>query len=333
VTREGAVAVLRTAAWIAGWAVIAMLAAVAVDRLVAPDRGRLSTLLLANTFWLFLPAYVIAVGALVARRWRMAACALVLVGAHFAWVLPQFTRERAVPASADRAPRLRVVTANLRFDNDHRDALARELRRARADIVVLQEVTPRWWETLGGSGLMRAYDGRARVLRNDAGGAAILARRPLLDVRIDDVEGWPVLSALVRDDTRPPVRVFAVHPVPPAFHFARHERMTDEITRLLRERLRDDVATVVAGDLNATQYNQWLGTLRRLGLRSAHEDRGRPFATTWPNGQHPVPPVRLDHVLLTDQLVTVSVREGDGAGSDHRPVIADIAVLPANAPR
>jgi endonuclease/exonuclease/phosphatase (EEP) superfamily protein YafD len=114
-------------------------------------------------------------------------------------------------------------------------------------------------------------------------------------------------------------------------HFERHRRMTREITGLVRAGLGTGLPTIVAGDFNATQYNHWVGRLGELGLQSAHEARGRPLATTWPNGRRAVPPLRLDHVLLTGELFPLAVGEGDGAGSDHRPVVVDVAVL-ANQP-
>ena len=58
----------------------------------------------------------------------------------------------------------------------------------------------------------------------------------------------------------------------------------------------------------------------------AHDALGRGLATTWPNGLFPVPPLRLDHVLASADVVPVAVREGIGAGSDHRPVVVDVTI-------
>jgi endonuclease/exonuclease/phosphatase (EEP) superfamily protein YafD len=82
---------------------------------------------------------------------------------------------------------------------------------------------------------------------------------------------------------------------------------------------------IVAGDFNATPYNRWYGDLLDLGLTEVHDATGEPFATTWPNGRLPLPPVRLDHVFTDDRLVPLRVHQGDGPGSDHRPVIVDLA--------
>jgi endonuclease/exonuclease/phosphatase (EEP) superfamily protein YafD len=309
-----------------GWAIVVGLAVLALARVVVPDRSRLLTLANANALWAFLPAYVVAAAALARRRWALGVVAVAVVAAHVAWVLPQFTHQRAVPDAARRAPRVRIVTANLRYDNERPEELAAELDGLDADVLVLQEVTPRWWRVLRDRGLVGRYEGVHRVVRDDAGGAAVLARTEFVGAQTIEVEGWPVVQVDLELGGR--VRVVAVHPVPPLHYFERHRRMTRETTALVREALRDGLPTIVAGDFNATQYNEWLGQVGDLGLASAHESRGRPLATTWPNGMRPVPPLRLDHVLLTDELLPVAVREGDGAGSDHRPVVVDIALLP-----
>jgi endonuclease/exonuclease/phosphatase (EEP) superfamily protein YafD len=232
-----------------------------------------------------------------------------------------------VPDAARRARSVRIVTANLRYDNDRPRELAAELERLRADVLVLQEVTPQWWRLLQGTGLVGRFDDVTRVLRDDAGGTAVLARYGMSAKRTFTVEGWPVLQVDLLVPRR--VRLLAVHPVPPSHYFDRHRRMTRRTTSLARAALRDGLPTVVAGDFNATQYNGWLGQLRNLGLQSAHEARGRPLATTWPNGMQPVPPLRLDHVFMTDELLPVTVGEGDGDGSDHRPVVVDAVLLPS----
>jgi endonuclease/exonuclease/phosphatase family metal-dependent hydrolase len=38
--------------------------------------------------------------------------------------------------------------------------------------------------------------------------------------------------------------------------------------------------------------------------------------------------MRLDHVLVSAGVEVRSIREGLGQGSDHRPIIADLVLLP-----
>jgi endonuclease/exonuclease/phosphatase (EEP) superfamily protein YafD len=312
--------------WVACWCAIAGLAVVALWRIVAYDRSRFVTLFAANTFWLYLPAYPIVFVALFFRKWWLASAGLVIVALHMAWVLPTFTHRLEISDAARRAPHVRIVSANVRFDNQSRPALARELMSYDADVLVLQEITPTWWETLRAEGVLRAYPYHAEALYRSAGGAAIVSKRPLFGERVVEVAGWPLVSVDVSTEGGV-VRLVDVHSVPPAFDYPLSQQMLHGITDHLMERLADGVPTIVAGDFNATPYNRWVHTVQGLGLSSAHEAVGRPLATTWPNGLHKFPPLRIDHVFFTGTLVPLRVREGNGTGSDHRPVITDIAIL------
>ncbi len=90
-----------------------------------------------------------------------------------------------------------------------------------------------------------------------------------------------------------------------------------------------DLPLVVAGDLNADRDHALFRGLLDTGLRDAHDSVGRGLARTWPSG---LPLLHLDHVLVRDgeggQLVVTAVREERVPGSDHRAVVADLAVLP-----
>ena len=103
------------------WCVVGLLLAVGVLRVVAFDRFHWFLLVDAYALWVFLPAYVIAVAALLFRARLLAVAALVLVGVQLAWVLPPVFRTVDPPAAAATAPHLRVVSANVNYENrEHR---------------------------------------------------------------------------------------------------------------------------------------------------------------------------------------------------------------------
>jgi len=86
---------------------------------------------------------------------------------------------------------------------------------------------------------------------------------------------------------------------------------------------------VVVGDFNATQFSDVYQQLTADRLRSAHQDRGRGYATTWPNGQYWLPSlIRIDQALLSPEIECLSIREGEGRGSDHKPLILDVRIRP-----
>lgn len=305
------------------WCVVIGLLVIAVVRVVAFDRFHWFLLADAYALWVFLPAYVIGVAALLFRARRLAAAALVLVVVQLAWVLPPVFRSVDVPAAAAAAPHLRVVSANVNYENRRHRAVLAELVRTDADVILLQEVTPAWRTAIERSPLVRRYPYRVVRTRADAGGQAVLSRLPLAQVVVHRTGGWPVITARVRVGGRT-VHLVDVHPAAPLTSFAFSRRQQDAITAFVRALPRP---RLVAGDFNASPYNEWYGRMLELGLREAHEAVGRPWATTWPNGEKLLPPLRLDHVFADASLVPLAAREGRGAGSDHRPIVVDVAVL------
>ncbi len=307
------------------WLVVAGLGVLALARMVAFDRARVLALADAYTLFVYLPAYPIAVAALCFRRSVLAACTLLLVAAHLYWVVPPTLRAHATGAPRD-APRLRIVTANVRYDNgDHTD-LPRELASYRADVVVLEEVTPEWWDAIARSPLVSVDPFHVVSLRGDPGGMAILAREPFVSTLVRPLAGSPDWASITvaLQMGRSTVHVVGVHTTAPIEAFGRYH---DESRALAGEIRTTPEPRVVAGDFNATPYNRLAATVRGLGLREAHESVGRWYATTWPNGVHFLPSIRLDHVFADPAFVVTRAAEGRGAGSDHRPVIVDLALV------
>ena len=83
---------------------------------------------------------------------------------------------------------------------------------------------------------------------------------------------------------------------------------------------------IVAGDFNSTPDSAFATRMRDLA-DDAWEAGGRGFGSgfTWPNGMFPCPPIRIDHVFVSHDLGVLSAGVGEGAGSDHRPVVAKVA--------
>jgi endonuclease/exonuclease/phosphatase (EEP) superfamily protein YafD len=309
------------------WAAVGVLALAAVLRWVAFDESEFATMANAYALWIYLPAYAFLSAAVCFRARVLGAVSVLLIATQLAIVVPPSTREEAIPAAARTAPKFRIVTANVRYTNPTPAAIARELLDYDADVIIIQELTPRSWRAVRAAGLLDAYPYHVEEVRTDAGGIALLSRLELRDPTIAHSYAWPFVLARVDVGGRS-ISLIGVHIAGPGF-FTRHRRHQERIERLLRNTA---PSRVLAGDFNSTPFNAWISQLRDLGLRDAHETRGRAHVTTWPNGEHVLPPVLVDHVVLDDSLVPLRVREGTGRGSDHRPVIVDVAVLPALPP-
>ena len=307
----------------ASWSVAAGLAAVVVLRLVGWSSGPVTALLLVALPLVLVPAYLLAVVAVVRRDRWLGAAAATLIGAHVLVVLPGLTAAD-VPVAAEQAPRLRVVTANLLVGNQRLPEAAAALRRLDADVLVLVELRADSLTTLRRHGLLTelphsTVDGAPRDVE-------IFSRLPLSDVeRSRAVPELPQPRAVV-EVAGVAVRVLGEHPLPPGSGYERAGRTSLEA--LAAEIGREDLPVVVAGDLNSDRHFPLFDDLLEQGLRDAAEERGRGLSTTWPQRW---PFLALDHVLVRDgaqaSLVVTGQREAPLPGSDHLAVVADLAVL------
>ncbi|MEU0188040.1 endonuclease/exonuclease/phosphatase family protein [Streptomyces sp. NPDC006207] len=85
------------------------------------------------------------------------------------------------------------------------------------------------------------------------------------------------------------------------------------------------------GDFNASLDHSPMRKLLAAGLTDTQAELGQGLARTWPVGRALVPPlIQLDHVLHGSGLVGVSAGERTVPGTDHRAVVAELALLPAN---
>jgi endonuclease/exonuclease/phosphatase (EEP) superfamily protein YafD len=314
------------------WCLALPLAAVALLRLVAHDA--LHPLLLLNEFtaYLYLPAYAVLLVALGLRRRRLAVLAALLVTCHLVWLAPGALRASPLAPEAHTAPRLRIFSANLLMSNPDTAGIIGEIIDDDPDVVLVQELSEHWRAALESGVVAERLPHHITEVRESPFGVGIYSRFPLEDAQI--VYGWgdPFARATLRVQGRP-VRLYDVHPLPPL-----HSQWVinwEEMLKAVRAAVMGEPAAqgprgalVLAGDFNMNRQAMWFGRFTELGLRDAHDDRGRGLATTWPNGTQLVPPLRLDHVLLGSKVACLSVHEGRGRGSDHRPLLLDLAVLP-----
>jgi endonuclease/exonuclease/phosphatase (EEP) superfamily protein YafD len=268
----------------------------------------------------FLPVWFGIVAALVVGSRALAVAFAVLAAVHLAWLLPVMTGEPDVVPPG--AAHVRVVTANVCHCNDDLGDLLDEVVAADADVIVLQEVTlaaqPEIFERLSPT-----HPEYALMARPDAFGSAVFSKHQLTDEQIIDLAGIPMHTIGVELGGRT-VRLWNVHTKAPTITVRRQlrdiqlDQLTDE-RRFVHEPL------LAAGDFNASYWNDEMTDLLRTDLRDAHAVVGRGLDGTWKG--LPIEPL-LDHVLVSPEWGVTAVRTGDGAGSDHRVVVADLFLRP-----
>lgn len=233
--------------------------------------------------------------------------------------------ERAEPPStaAAGAAKLRVASLNVLSLNDDYDRVLEWLQRERPAVVVLIETTPGWRRALAGlRGLYPVqHFAHASQRRSDV---LLLARVPVLDVRTLEITPRSTLAVLATlGISGHTVHVLGVHltwPLGPEVSRLRAQELR-WIARLARE---TDGPCVVAGDLNLTPFSPAFGQLLREG-RLASAATGRGWQPTWPTFLPPAG-LQIDHLLLRGPVEALDFRRGPRIGSDHLPIVADLAL-------
>ncbi|MGE0747233.1 MAG: endonuclease/exonuclease/phosphatase family protein [Rhodospirillales bacterium] len=273
---------------------------------------------------------VLALAALALRRRGAAVAAVLLAAVNLAPVLP-YLGPAAAQAAAPSA-NLRVLTFNLHGESTDPAALRALVEAEDPDLVVLTEL-PRDMRPVTAA-LGRGLPHRLVALRYTSFDIGLFSRWRLGEARVDrSVErSFPVVYADVCNDAAWAgcVRVVALHASRP---FRRtpggyaDARPWQDGQLALAERFAaeaPDGRALVVGDLNLTPWSPRFGTLLdRGGLYDTA--RGRRLSATWAS---PLPFIGLmiDHVLASPGIVAVDSRVGPDLGSDHRPVVADLAV-------
>jgi endonuclease/exonuclease/phosphatase (EEP) superfamily protein YafD len=309
---------------VAAWVAVVLLGAVCVLHLLGLTRWYWEIAVLTVTPWVLWPAWAIAIAAGFRRHWIMLGATAAIVGCQIAWVGPQFKPWDSASAPAT-AQRLRLFDANVSQSNQNPTAIGAEIKAARPQIVTLEELTPPALASLLVSGDMMAFRFSSLRARDGAGGMGLWSTLPLSDITPwVNQGGQQEIEATVLFAGRQ-VRIAVAHvyaPVGPD----QPARWHVQLARLATHLAAQPRPLVVAGDFNATADLPQFRRILTNGLADAAVLAGEGWNMTWPRNQAWVLPyLRIDHVLLSPQLTETGYRLGTGRGSDHRPIIVDIA--------
>jgi endonuclease/exonuclease/phosphatase family metal-dependent hydrolase len=309
------------------WAAAGLLAAWAAARLASADRARpferVAVPLLSLT-----PQVTAAAGlAALALRGKGPSATAAAAGAALAAVVAP----RAVPARSPAAggPVLRILTANLHYGQVTGAGLAGLVRRMRADVLFVQELTDEARARHQAAGLSDllphemcdVHDYRYR-------GGAIFARYPLRDGLVIGPSFASQPTARLDLPSGQSVQLVCVHPHPPFPPWSR------AATALWREELAalpppGDRPAILAGDYNGTLDHAQLRRLLRMGYRDAASQAGCGLVPTWgpePSGRPAL--FTFDHVLIDPHCAVLAVSAHRLPGSDHRALYVALR-LPA----
>ncbi|WP_336923462.1 endonuclease/exonuclease/phosphatase family protein [Aquipuribacter sp. SD81] len=257
--------------------------------------------------------------------------ALVLVAAlvlHAGWALgPLVGGPRA--GEGTTGVQLRVLALNARFGNAEAAPVVRLVVEHDVDVLAVTELTPRLRDALREAGLDRVLPHAVVEVDDGPLGSGTFSRWPLQELAAPDTTFTTVRARVAVPGVPAGVVLTTVHTWPPL------PGRTDRWQRdheLVREVVATDPAPrVVAGDLNATpDHSLFRRLLDEAGLRPVGDPS--PWDPTWPSDQRLGPFLRLDHVLVDDEVSVPGRREHLRVpGTDHLAVLATVEVGPAPA--
>ena len=312
--------------WVVAWVIIGLLGAVAFFRIVAWDALEILVILNAFILYFCLPILVIAVAAIVRRRWWLAGTSMVLMALYLSFVLPELTAAEPIPADVRGAETLRLFDANVTQYNFDMAGYGAQIREFRPDIVTLEEFHSFDEQQLISDGALASLP---HIYQEDEGGSRgvmIASRYPLGPVTESRVDGLPYLWRTTLLLPSGPLPLWLVHttaPVPPDWHdWSRELAGVDLTLRRVRPR-----PLLMVGDFNATWNHKGFRAILATGLTDAAAARGHALDMTWSQQFLLVPPlVRIDHILTSNAVVVSGIQTNPGPGSQHRDLLATIAV-------
>ncbi|MFH8405996.1 endonuclease/exonuclease/phosphatase family protein [Streptomyces sp. NPDC018019] len=278
--------------------------------------GNLGSLLETFLPWLGMIGVPVLLVAAVLRRSTTAIVALVLPAV--VWVSlfgGQVTDKKGTGGN------LTVATHNVDADNPDPAGTARDIVKAGADVVALEELTGDALPTYK-EGLAKAYP-----YRTVQGTVGLWSKYPLSDAAPVNIKmGWTrALRATVRVPDGRQVAFYVAHlpsvRVKLNAGFTANQR--DDSAAALGEAIsRETVKQVILlGDLNGTMNDRSLAPVTSQ-MRSAQGAAGDGFGFSWPAG---FPMARIDQIMMKG-IDPVSSWSLPRTGSDHLPLAASVKI-------
>jgi endonuclease/exonuclease/phosphatase (EEP) superfamily protein YafD len=327
-TRELPRHVYRSRAWTAAWwAGAGGCALWAIVRAAGLERGSPSVQLIAFTPEVAAAALLFLVVALVRRQWSVSALAGIACVVLVACVAPRAFGT----GSPGPGTELRVMSMNMREGGADARTIVELVRRERADVLTLQEFTPRAQARLEAAGLDTLLPHAQLHAVPGIGGSALYTRFPLsaTGTRPNPGEIFQVYGVITVAGAGL-VMIESVHPAAPVDALT----IGNWVQGLHAEppATVDGQRRILVGDFNSTLDHAELRRLVATGYRDAASTVGAGLVPTWPYYGPRVwvtPKVTLDHVLADRRIGVRDFAAFPVGHTDHRAILAVLVLSSA----
>ncbi|WP_417421986.1 endonuclease/exonuclease/phosphatase family protein [Halomonas sp.] len=266
--------------------------------------------------------------------WRSAAWIIVLitVGLQGRYILPWTRLWRAQVKTADKESsqdrHITLLIANVLTPNRRAEDLIKMIQQRQPDIILTLE-SDQWWQDQLDPALDEKWPYSVKVPLDNLYGMHLYSRLPLENTSVKWLiqKDIPSIHTMVTLENGDSIRLYAVHPRPPAPAESEKSLWRDaELLWVGQEVHKKPQPTLVAGDLNDVAWSSTTRLFYRIsGMLDPRRGRGM-FSTfhaknrllRWP----------LDHIFVTNHFTLVNMQRLGAFGSDHFPILATFCYQP-----
>ncbi|HEX4949144.1 MAG TPA: endonuclease/exonuclease/phosphatase family protein [Blastocatellia bacterium] len=281
---------------------------------------------LANHFRLqyLLGALLLLLLLLIGKRWRWSIVAAAFVTLNAVHILPWYFASSTTAAVAGQ--RLKLLQSNVKYSNREYDRLFSYVQEEAPDIVTLSEIDQAWADALT---MLKATYPYAQVEPSATGSGLALFSKIKLESTARENLGliWrPGIHATFNLAGRL-VHLVTIHPptpTEPPNYVARNAQFAAVVQRMNEL----PAPKILIGDFNDTVWSSYHAEmLRQTGLVNVRKGYG--LLPSWPAWLGIAPlMIPIDHCLVSPDVEVLSVRSGKNIGSDHLPLVVELAVPP-----
>lgn len=269
----------------------------------------------------FAPLYIVgglltaSASLFVAKRRLPIILAAIAITSSSALMAPELLRTQSLRAPPNASEQIKLIQFNAALDAQALDDRLAWLAKEDPDILVVED-SREVFQTAVAHRLNRSMAcGRTC-------GVAIFTRTPPVEIESPRRGRYglgPSIAVAHMTDKRGPFPVVGVHYTWPTEIRTHHEnsiRLLQILKPMRTERM------IVAGDFNSTPWS----FARRRDDAAIGLERRTQALPTWPaNGPLGVAFLPIDHVYAGRDWRTVSIRRGPQLGSDHYPIVVQLA--------
>lgn len=257
------------------------------------------------------------------RSWKSAAILSLFFLLNLCSVLPEIVPRETAPVPS-QTQKFRIVFININSNNRQQVKILNLIAKTSPDILGIAEFTEFWDEAL--SSVEERLPYQVKNIFLEKYGIALYSRFPFVNEKthyFGDTEP-PYLEVEFKFGQEN-VSLILVHLEPPVFKagfIARNNRLNSLIDA--RNQLGRNL--IIMGDFNLTPWSAYFREfLQKMALKDSR--RGFGLQTTWPAMNYRWMQIPIDHCFFRGKLAVIDRKVADPVGSDHLPVVIDLAVI------